>query len=63
MTGEQKEISDQEVEATTHVFSSFLDDTIMPTPPNMGNNFRHFQDLYRRVADFLDVSLGEVQDT
>ncbi|EMP32987.1 hypothetical protein UY3_09865 [Chelonia mydas] len=47
----------------THLPSLSTDDAIMPLPHNIGDDFRLFQDLFKKVASSLYISLVEVQVT
>ncbi|EMP34571.1 Ras-specific guanine nucleotide-releasing factor RalGPS1 [Chelonia mydas] len=47
----------------THLPSLPTDDTVMPPPPNIGDDFTLFQDLFKSVAVSPDISLEEVQVT
>ncbi|EMP25526.1 Neurexin-3-alpha [Chelonia mydas] len=57
------EVEQQEEEApqTLH-FPPSPDEAIMPPPPASANDSRHFQDLFCRIADSLQIPLEEVQE-
>lgn len=39
------------------------DETIMPPPPTAGDEFKQFQDLFKWMADMLQMPLEEVTDS
>ncbi|EMP42356.1 Neuroblastoma-amplified sequence [Chelonia mydas] len=47
----------------THVSSLSPDGTIMSSPPTSGDDFKSFQELFKRVADSLNISLAELLET
>lgn len=44
-----------------HFSSSSLDEAIMPPPLTSAYDFRHFQDLFCKIADSLQIPLEEVK--
>lgn len=56
------EISDQEAAPPANLSSSSLDETVMLPTPTMGDDFKQFQELFKSVADSLDISLVEVAE-
>lgn len=61
-TFKEQEARAEEVVTPDTPISSSPDETVMPPPPSMADDFRQFQDLIRRVADILQILLEEVKD-
>lgn len=58
-----EEASNHEDSSPPDLSSSSPDETIMPPPLTIGDNFRQFQDLFKRVSQTLDISLEEIPES
>lgn len=48
---------------STGVPSSSPDEAFIPALPSLPDDYKQFQELLRRVADTLQISLEEIQET
>lgn len=62
MGNEPEEETAPEAVSPEHNSSSSPDEAIMPTPPTMADNFKQFQELFKRIAVSQDIPLEEVQE-
>lgn len=56
--GEQQEETEEELTPPLH-FSSSLDEAIMPPSSTSADDFRRFQELFHRIAEYLQIPLGK----
>lgn len=53
---------EEEAALTLHFSSSSHEEAIIPPPPTTVDDFRHFQYLFCRIADYLQIPLEEIKD-
>ncbi|EMP33351.1 hypothetical protein UY3_09510 [Chelonia mydas] len=59
---EQEARANEEVSPPANVLCSSLDETVMPPPPYLADDFKWFQDLVKRIADFLQIPPKKVKE-